>query len=165
VRRRTIPAIVRLTFIAALAAGAAGSTTFSGSAAGASVTQTFGPAADAYVSSANPSTNYGSDTGLYVETPRTGGAPSTPTSASTSRVSPRNGSTYGVLKLTLHASSYDWQFVPVAGQAFADSGLGELPLIGGRRFKSCVRHAKSPGEGPFWCTTRSPKSAVEVPAA
>jgi hypothetical protein len=34
----------------------------------------------------------------------------------------RNGSTYGVLKLTLHASSYDWQFVPVAGQTFADSG-------------------------------------------
>ena len=34
----------------------------------------------------------------------------------------RNGSTYGVLKLTLHASSYDWQFVPVAGQTFTDSG-------------------------------------------
>jgi hypothetical protein len=47
VRRRTIPAIVRLTLIAALAAGAAGSITFSGSADGASVTQTFGPAADA----------------------------------------------------------------------------------------------------------------------
>jgi hypothetical protein len=34
----------------------------------------------------------------------------------------RNGSTYGVLKLTLHANSYDWQFVPVAGQTFTDSG-------------------------------------------
>jgi hypothetical protein len=29
---------------------------------------------------------------------------------------------YGVLKLTLHASSYDWEFVPVAGQTFTDSG-------------------------------------------
>jgi len=29
-----------------------------------------------------------------------------------------------VLKLTLHASSYDWQFVPVAGQTFTDSGSG-----------------------------------------
>jgi acid phosphatase type 7 len=34
----------------------------------------------------------------------------------------REASTFGVLKLTLHANSYDWQFVPVAGQTFADSG-------------------------------------------
>ena len=34
----------------------------------------------------------------------------------------RNSSTYGVLKLTLHATSYDWQFVPVAGSGFTDSG-------------------------------------------
>ena len=27
-----------------------------------------------------------------------------------------------VLKLTLHASSYEWQFVPVAGKTFADAG-------------------------------------------
>jgi hypothetical protein len=30
--------------------------------------------------------------------------------------------TYGILKLTLRASSYSWQFVPVAGGTFADSG-------------------------------------------
>ena len=34
----------------------------------------------------------------------------------------RNASTYGVLKLTLHPSSYDWEFVPVAGQSYTDSG-------------------------------------------
>ena len=34
----------------------------------------------------------------------------------------RNVGTFGVLKLTLHAHSYDWQFVPVAGGAFTDSG-------------------------------------------
>jgi acid phosphatase type 7 len=34
----------------------------------------------------------------------------------------RNSDTYGVLKLTLHASSYEWQFVPEAGKAFTDSG-------------------------------------------
>jgi hypothetical protein len=34
----------------------------------------------------------------------------------------RNASTYGVLKLTLHPSSYDWEFVPVAGQTFRDIG-------------------------------------------
>jgi acid phosphatase type 7 len=36
----------------------------------------------------------------------------------------RNGSTYGVLKLTLHATTYDWRFVPVAGATFTDSGTG-----------------------------------------
>jgi hypothetical protein len=36
----------------------------------------------------------------------------------------RDGNTYGVLKLTLHATSYDWQFVPVAGASFTDSGTG-----------------------------------------
>jgi hypothetical protein len=34
----------------------------------------------------------------------------------------RNGTTFGVLKLTLHPTSYDWDFVPVAGQTFTDSG-------------------------------------------
>ena len=34
----------------------------------------------------------------------------------------RNANAYGVLKLTLHPSSYDWKFVPVAGQTYADSG-------------------------------------------
>jgi chitodextrinase len=34
----------------------------------------------------------------------------------------RNDNTWGVIKLTLHAASYDWQFVPVAGSTFTDSG-------------------------------------------
>jgi hypothetical protein len=34
----------------------------------------------------------------------------------------RNSSTWGVLKLTLHSGSYDWQFVPEAGKTFTDSG-------------------------------------------
>jgi hypothetical protein len=34
----------------------------------------------------------------------------------------RNADTSGVLKLTLHPSSYEWNFVPVAGQTFTDSG-------------------------------------------
>jgi hypothetical protein len=37
----------------------------------------------------------------------------------------RNATTYGVLKLTLHPTSYDWNFVPVAGQSFTDSGSGQ----------------------------------------
>ena len=34
----------------------------------------------------------------------------------------RNNNTHGVLKLTLHPTSYDWQFVPVAGRTFTDAG-------------------------------------------
>jgi hypothetical protein len=33
-----------------------------------------------------------------------------------------NGATFGVLKLVLHPNSYDWQFQPVPGQGFTDSG-------------------------------------------
>jgi hypothetical protein len=36
----------------------------------------------------------------------------------------RNYTTHGVIKLTLHAASYDWQFIPVAGQTFTDAGQG-----------------------------------------
>ena len=38
----------------------------------------------------------------------------------------RNSSTYGVMKFTLHASSYDWQFIPIAGQTFTDSGTAPV---------------------------------------
>jgi hypothetical protein len=33
-----------------------------------------------------------------------------------------NSDTYGVLKVTLHPGSYDWQFLPQAGRSFTDSG-------------------------------------------
>jgi hypothetical protein len=34
----------------------------------------------------------------------------------------RNDNTFGVMRLTLRASSYDWKFQPIAGQSFTDSG-------------------------------------------
>jgi hypothetical protein len=34
----------------------------------------------------------------------------------------RNNTTYGVLMLTLHSTSYSWKFVPVAGKTYTDSG-------------------------------------------
>jgi len=36
----------------------------------------------------------------------------------------RDSSSYGVLKLTLRAAGYDWEFIPVAGGSFRDSGSG-----------------------------------------
>ncbi len=43
-----------------------------------------------------------------------------PTAAPNSQV--RNSTAFGVLKFTLHNDSYDWQFVPVSGQTFTDTG-------------------------------------------
>jgi hypothetical protein len=37
----------------------------------------------------------------------------------------RNDVTYGVLRLTLHPATYDWEFMPVAGAEFRDAGSGE----------------------------------------
>ncbi|HKG52862.1 MAG TPA: DNRLRE domain-containing protein [Anaerolineales bacterium] len=43
-----------------------------------------------------------------------------------------NNDTFGILKLTLHPASYDWQFVPETGNTFKDSGTekchGEPPV-------------------------------------
>ena len=36
----------------------------------------------------------------------------------------RNGDTFGVIKLTLGPDRYAWEFIPVAGKAFRDSGAG-----------------------------------------
>ncbi|MBN1529698.1 MAG: metallophosphoesterase [Thermoleophilaceae bacterium] len=36
----------------------------------------------------------------------------------------RESNTFGVLRMTLRPGAYDWQFVPVAGRTFTDSGTG-----------------------------------------
>jgi VCBS repeat-containing protein len=38
----------------------------------------------------------------------------------------RNSTTYGVMKFTLHASTYDWVFLPIAGSTFTDSGTASV---------------------------------------
>lgn len=36
----------------------------------------------------------------------------------------RQNTAFGILQLTLHAGSYDWQFIPETGQTFTDAGSG-----------------------------------------
>jgi hypothetical protein len=36
-----------------------------------------------------------------------------------------NNTTWGVLTLTLHRSSFDWRFIPAAGGTFSDSGTDQ----------------------------------------
>jgi len=59
----------------------------------------------------------------------------------------RNADTFGVLKLTLHAKSYDWEFVPEAGKSFTDSGVG-----------NCLLGAPAPSESNYQVTRK-----IEIP--
>ena len=52
----------------------------------------------------------------------TGGANHTSIASVQPNSEVRNVDTFGVLKLTLYSDHYDWQFVPVAGKTFTDSG-------------------------------------------
>ena len=36
----------------------------------------------------------------------------------------RSDATFGILRLRLRPDTYEWEFVPIAGQTFADRGLG-----------------------------------------
>ena len=36
-----------------------------------------------------------------------------------------NDDTYGVLKLSLHPKRYEWEFAPVEGESFTDSGAAQ----------------------------------------
>ena len=38
----------------------------------------------------------------------------------------RNDQTFGIMKFTLHATTYDWVFLPIAGSTFTDSGTGTV---------------------------------------
>lgn len=52
----------------------------------------------------------------------TGGAKLTPMLLTKPNSEVRDNSSHGVLKLTLNEKSYDWEFLPVAGQGFSDKG-------------------------------------------
>ena len=54
----------------------------------------------------------------------TGGAHLTQTRTIQPNSVVRDSQTFGVLKLTLRGGDYDWEFVPVQGQSFRDSGTG-----------------------------------------
>jgi hypothetical protein len=101
----------------------------------------------------NPNGQADSNRGIREFVVGTGGAGlySFPTIQPNSQV--RNNSTYGVLRLTLHATSYDWQFVPFAGQTFTDSGSANC--VGGGPVPTATRTPTS-GPGPTATRTRTP---------
>lgn len=52
----------------------------------------------------------------------TGGARLTPMFFAKATTEVRSNKTNGVLKLTLHPTSYDWEFIPIEGESFTDKG-------------------------------------------
>ncbi|MFZ6767350.1 metallophosphoesterase family protein [Undibacterium sp. Di26W] len=54
----------------------------------------------------------------------TGGAKLTPMFLPKESTEIRDNSTHGVLKLSLHDKSYEWEFLPVPGESFTDKGKG-----------------------------------------
>ncbi|OLB27119.1 MAG: hypothetical protein AUH13_25185 [Acidobacteria bacterium 13_2_20CM_58_27] len=54
----------------------------------------------------------------------TGGKGLRPFSAPKPNSEAGNAEAFGVLKLTLHANGYDWQFIPEEGKSYTDSGSG-----------------------------------------
>ena len=54
--------------------------------------------------------------------PRCGGASHSAFGTIQPNSETHDNTAYGVLKFTLHSNSYDWEFVPIAGQTYTDSG-------------------------------------------
>ena len=52
----------------------------------------------------------------------TGGHSSSKTGSPRQTSVARNGDTFGVLRVSLHADGYDWRFIPEVGQSFSDRG-------------------------------------------
>ena len=90
----------------------------------------------------------------------TGGSNHTSLASIAANSEVRNTDTFGILKLTLHPTSYDWQFVPEAGKTFTDSGTG---LCRGSS-QIPATNTPSPTPGPLPTPTNTAQSTqVDTP--
>jgi len=83
----------------------------------------------------NPEGNADPDHGIREIVVGTGGRSHTPLGYAKPNSEARDDRTYGVLKLTLSPGKYQWEFIPVAGGKFRDSGEG-----------NCHNQAGGPGK-------------------
>ncbi len=70
----------------------------------------------------NPSGALDTTNGIREFIAGTGGANHTSIATVAANSEVRNTATFGLLELTLHQASYGWNFVPIAGKTFTDSG-------------------------------------------
>ncbi len=80
----------------------------------------------------------------------TGGSNHTSLASIANNSEVRNTDTFGVLKLTLRLTGYDWQFVPEAGKTFSDSGTQEC-------------HGSGPPPVPLTATPRPTPTIIPTP--
>lgn len=72
----------------------------------------------------NPEGNPDPDHGIREIVVGTGGRSHTPLGYAKPNSEVRDDKTYGVLKLTLSPGKYTWEFIPIPGKSFRDSGEG-----------------------------------------
>lgn len=72
----------------------------------------------------NPAGEVDAASGIRQIIAGTGGRYLRPTGPPRTGSEVRDSEAHGVLKLTLRHDSYDWEFIPVAGQSFTDAGSG-----------------------------------------
>ena len=97
----------------------------------------------------------------------TGGAAHTGIGTVAANSQVHNNATYGVLKLTLHASSYNWKFAPEAGATFTDSGTTSChgkPTTAATAPAGALTPSASPTATPTSATPSTPAaSETSVP--
>jgi LysM repeat protein len=100
----------------------------------------------------------------------TGGAPTRDFRFIQPNSEARNSETHGVIKLTLHPTSYDWEFLPIPGQTFTDSGstdcvqLASLPPAPEGVSAETIGTAPAAAEENATSTDVSPSSAAAASA-
>ena len=94
--------------------------------------------------------------GIRQFTVGTGGADHTTITVIAANSQLRNTDTYGVLMLTLHPTSYDWQFVPEAGKTFTDSGSATCHFSSAATLTPTNTSTSAPSDTPTPTSTNSP---------
>jgi acid phosphatase type 7 len=82
-----------------------------------------------------------------------GTPPGTPGDPNTSQV--RDYTSFGIMRLTLHATGYDWQFVPEVGGSFTDSGSATCDSASPQR-PSAPTLSASAGDGSVHLSWNAP---------
>jgi len=76
----------------------------------------------------------------------------------------RNADTYGFLKLSLHATSYDWQFVPEPGKTFTDTGTRNCFTTSSTSPTSVPAATRTPTPNPTSAALTPTAGGPNVPA-
>jgi LysM repeat protein len=95
----------------------------------------------------------------------TGGAPLHPLRFIQPTSEVRNNETFGVLKLTLRPTSYDWEFIPIPGQSFTDSGSAPCNTTGSGPAPAAPTPVAPVTQAPTTTTTVSTQPVVTTQPA